>query len=228
MTRNLKTLGLALMVTAAFSALVTSGAQAAPTFSAATAGEWHPTGTPLGTHQLTLAFGASLECGEVHFDPTQTYTGAQTKVRATPTYRNCSATIFAASYPVTVTHNGCEFEFHATRKIEANTYEGRAQVICPVEVNGIELHIYQAADTTHSQAPRCTFTVKPQTINGILTHNDATDVDLTANTASVFNTRTSGSLLQCGSESQIAEYHGATTVTATGPAGTVKGTIAGE
>jgi hypothetical protein len=229
MIRNLKALGLALVAMGVLGILAASAAQAAPTFSAE-ASEWHPTGKPLGTHTYTLPFGAELTCEEVHFDPTKTYTSAVASVRATPTYNKCHATIFEVTYPVTVTHNSCEYEFQATKKTAATTYEGTAKVICEkAGVKGIEIHIFQKDDLKHELAPRCTITVKPQTISGILTHNEATDVTLTANTSKVTNTRTSGSLLQCGAENQTAEYHGDTTVTATDSAGnTVKSTIAGE
>jgi hypothetical protein len=231
MIRNLKAFGLALVVMAALGSLVASGAQAAPTFdtNAGAGVEWHPTGTEInGDHTYTLPLG-TLSCEESHFDPTETYKDSVTKVKVTPTYNKCHATTPAGTFPVTVTHNGCEFEFHAKEreKEPTTTYTGTAAVVCPPGVNGIEIHVFN--DVKHENL-RCTFTVKPQSIKGnILTHNEATDVTLTANTVETAVEKTSGSLLQCGGSTPTAVYHGDATVTATNNLGeSVKATIAGE
>jgi hypothetical protein len=220
MIRNLKTLGVALVAMAAFAALAASVAQASPVFNAETNLEWHSTGEQVEqfNHKLTLPFGAELTCKQAHFDPTYTYKGSTTKVRATPTYSECQAHISGSKFPITVTHNSCEYQFHATKKVPetSTTYEGDIELICPEGVKGIEIHIY--SDEKH-ESVRCTFTIKPQLISGILTHNEATDVKVTTNTAKVIASKTSGSLLQCGSSEQTAEYHGDATTTATNSEG---------
>jgi hypothetical protein len=228
MIRNLKAFGLAVVAMAALGSLVAPGAQAAPTFdtNAGAGVEWHPTGTEInGDHTYTLPLG-TLSCEESHFDPTKTYKDSVTTVRVTPTYNKCHATTPAGTFPVTVTHNGCEFEFHAEEKETATTYKGSAALECPVGIKGIEIHVFN--DVNH-QNLRCTFTVKPQIINGnILTHNEATDVVLTANTVETAVEKTSGTLLQCGGSTPTAIYHGDATVTATNNLGeSVKATITG-
>jgi hypothetical protein len=229
MIRNLKAFGLALVAMAAFGSLMASGAQAAPTFDAETALEWHPTGTPLEEFgsKYTLPFGAEITCKK-HLDPTQTYNGPTTKIRLTLTTEGCHAQILGTKYPVTVTHNGCETELHPTMREPdpPTTYTGDARLICPEGVSGVEIHIYNDAGHT---SVRCTFTIKPQTTNGILTHNEPTDVKVTTNTVILQATKTSGSLLQCGGATQNGESHGDLTLTATTTEGnTIKATIAGE
>jgi hypothetical protein len=229
MTRKLKALGLALIATAALGALAASAAQAQPTFNAETELEWHPTGEPIEIALIkgTLSSGGETTCSQGHGDPTQTYKGSQTKLRGTPTVSECHVNIFGANLPTTVTHNGCETEFHITKKLETGTYEGTSQLVCPEGVKGIEIHVF--TDGAHTQV-RCTNTIKPQVVSGILTHNEPTgDVKVTSNTALVNVTKTAGSLLQCGGANQTAQTHGDGTLTATNSnAEPVKVSIVGE
>jgi len=220
MNRNLKVLGLALVAVFAMTAVLASAAQAqvkatVGASSAILTGEVieHPT---IGKSQtFTLSGGQKLSCEEVK--ATGTVTNGATSITASPEYSKCTAKIGSEFHLVTVTMNGCDYNFHGGVEVAGGTTFEKVEVdlVCPVGKE-VEIHVYKNATSEVSEGELCTYKVAGFTNNnGNETHNVAgspNDITITTTAKGIATTRT-GSLL-CGAASTTAEYTGSTTVRA--------------
>jgi hypothetical protein len=156
--RNLKTLGLALVAVLAMSALTASAASANPFFTSTSYPQTLAT-EDTGAEDLFTVSGNELTCSGETFSGT--LTGKSTGISVTPNYINCK-TKGAAFNNVTVTHNGCNFEFTVTTTINNHHHGGNVHIKCPVG-KVIEIHHYSSQPHGSSS---CTVTVGPQTVAG--------------------------------------------------------------
>ena len=71
-------------------------------------------------------------------------------------FTNCSSN-GVTSVPATVTNNGCDYVFEATKKSLART-----SVKCAKATEQIEVHIYENETRHKENKPLCTYDLKPQ------------------------------------------------------------------
>jgi hypothetical protein len=168
MSRNLKSLGLALLAVLVTSAIATSPAQAAPTYTASaypatitgsnTAGKETWT-TPAGTVQCDSHFQASLSA------PSST-------LAIVPKYTNCVAFGFLNG---TIQTNGCAFVLHTTEQVAPSHYRHHVDISCPTGSPGIV--------TTWGT---CEVDIPPQTgLTTITTQNSGSALTLVWNMADI-------------------------------------------
>jgi hypothetical protein len=175
MTRNLKALGLALAAVFAMSAVAASSASALSSFTS-------PAGYPqtlvtedAGAADAFHVGDDSLTCKNEVFDGK--LEEATESIKVTPTYVDCK-TEGATSDNVTVTHNGCEFEFASATTIETDVDGVSVAIVgCDDRDVGIEIHHYDEDDLEHNQGSTCTNTVTPQDATGHLIATSETDGD---------------------------------------------------
>jgi hypothetical protein len=248
MTRNLKTLGLALGTVFALGAVLASTASAVTQPVAHfTASEYpaHITGTQIENHTFAV-FPGNITCEAAHFE-SHAQEKASTSLTVTPKYENCTTQVGGgAKKPTTVTTNGCWYRFTVHEKgttheektlntpgifggnsVQAisHTWTGDFHLECPVGVNGIEVHVYENATKHANNESQCTYTIKPQTINNlhIVIHTVAGEparATVYTENSEVKVNRTSGGLFSCGAAEQTAKYNGNTTVETTNSSGT--------
>jgi hypothetical protein len=176
MTRNLKTLGLALVAVFAMAAMYASTASAQNTKGWLTSdGPVTLEGTDTVGEKSKLTFihekklTGEIEChgkytvGKVGSTPHDVFLNlgtTTTSFTVTPHYTACTAKIGAAHAYLTVTMNGCDYvlTLGTTTGVESR-YGGTADIICPVG-KVIEIHAY--SDAAHKNNI-CTYTVLAQT-----------------------------------------------------------------
>jgi hypothetical protein len=230
MTRNLKALGLALVVVFAFAAISASAASAETTetkihgaLQTTPDSTANITGTELGgNHKFTIAGIGTWECEESEFHGH--IAGKTTSPTITPTYTKCSMEVFGVKRPSTITHNECTFTLTAHHFLDAEDTKGTGQIhiVCPAGKK-IEIHVFN--DAAHTEL-RCTYAIEPQTINtGISFHNTAVGsngkkvVDTITTKAPTKTKKLSGTVLQCGGSEFNSEYTGTTEFHARNAAG---------
>lgn len=219
MTRNLKALGLALGAAFALGAVSASSAIAVTEPTASFVAAEYPvsyTGTQDGpNHTITFPGGTGeLTCTSSHFDAVGSFKASTTYVSLTPTYSACNTVMGADTVnPTTVTHNGCIYSFTVHEEVfgsMGDTWKGDVDLECPVGIKGIEIHVWDT-QTKHEkgEATRCTFVVEPQTIKGIVYHNETGNGDVTIEGKDVFLTakRLTGGL-DCGVGTQSVKFNG--------------------
>lgn len=225
MIRNLKVLGLVLGMTAVFGAFSASPAMATTEPVASFVAAEYPvtyTGTQDGSnHTITFPGGLGVTtCSSTHFDEVGVYEASTTTLVFTPTYSGCNTEMGAdLTNPTTITHNGCILEFTVHEEVigsNGDTWKGDVQLWCPNE-NGIEIHIWDTEGKhKNNEATKCTFRIEPQTIKGIVYHNDTKNGDVTIEAKEIPFTvkRLSGAVGDCGVATQTAKYNGNITVDA--------------
>jgi hypothetical protein len=128
MTRNIKTLGLALVAVFAFSAVIASAAQAnvfmAESYPVHLKGE-----QVAGEKHVFEITGSKVECSTAKFTTRGAQlTAASGEATIDPVYETCTAFGFVGSE---VKMNGCHYKFHVGHNTAADVYEGTVDLICP-------------------------------------------------------------------------------------------------
>jgi hypothetical protein len=181
MTRNLKTVGLALVAVLALSAVAATDASAQQG-KFTSDGPVTMTATETGVEQNFLeAFGLKIAC------PGTTYTGHKytlesetgvpkthplipsgvTTATVTPHYKEAAenCTIKPGPFPGTIDMNGCDYVVHlGGRTVKVGTYTMTLDIVCPPTKTIVITFWKTAADhTTVGKAPFCELHIKPQT-----------------------------------------------------------------
>jgi hypothetical protein len=248
MTRNLKTLGLALMAILALCAVVASAASAqtlgkitsdGPVTLTATQGT---TGTGAYTtgKNFFKSFGSEINCTHTLYKghkidqtPHALIPSGATEVTITPTYTGCEVT---GGRQATVTMNGCDFEFSdftTTVNNTPNEYTFDARLDC-AHTKKVEVHVYSESHDKAEGSELCTLTMSDTsgaaTVNQGLTGTLATsdpnndDVGLNGVFKGIHVTRHGLCLFDGqGSTSATAEYGVDVTVTGETGAGVPTG-----
>jgi len=226
MTRNLKVLGLAFIVTLALSAVVASAASAASALFTAEGvpsdqlSEIHGEQATGTTDTFTIEGLPALTCttvketgfpeeSEVHKKG-----GSAPSATFTPEYATCHVVLLGITKWATVTMNGCTYTFTATKNTANTPFSADLTINCstsPPEKQ-IEIHVYNNAAHTELL---CTYDVRHQVANNqIQLTNEASDILAHINaTVLVHNTKPGG---VCGSkETPNAVYKGTHTLRAT-------------
>jgi hypothetical protein len=151
MTRNLKTLGLALVVAFVLSAMMAAAAQADPFWIKSDGTPTTVLGFSLEEDEITFDAGV-LSCEEVFYSGS--FAGVTvTTLTLTPEFRGCEL----AGIPVTVDQNGCSYVLHTHTKKEVTKYTVTTTIVCPA---GNELTF----TSIFAGKVKCTIHVPPQTI----------------------------------------------------------------
>ena len=233
MIRNLKVMGLALAAVFALSAVAASAASAEPALFTAEVGAGETAKVHGGQ---TEAFGdtftvngnpLSCEVAEVS-GKAGTAGPSSTTVSLKPEYENCHVIALGfITLPATVTVNGCEYKFNATKNTpdtESNNtpFGADLTIVCP-ENQQIEIHVYEDATKHANDEPLCTYDIEPQTVNSHiqLTNHANSPNDIIAHVTSLpielDNTKQSS---LCGETTHPnAIYNGEDTLTAEDEAG---------
>jgi hypothetical protein len=176
MTRKLKTLGLAFVAVLAMSSLAASAAQAnfsSANYPATVSGsqiEGTITGAAVSKHEFTTKAG-TVKCTTASFAG-KSLAGTATELTLTPTYGGCTLAGIAA----TVNMNGCHYIFTVEKTTTENTVDLLTHVTCPV--GGVI--------TVSVTGSVCKVTIAGgQTLKGIETHNEATDVVATIDVSGI-------------------------------------------
>jgi hypothetical protein len=142
--RNLRILGMGLLVALLMGAVAASAASANPQFHAEME-DTTLTGSQgeLMANILTTDFG-EMKCKVAKFDGTQ-QPEISTTLTLKPTYEQCKM----AGENATVTPNGCGYLFHLGENTE--TFEAKMDIECP-DAKKLEIDL-----------PECTITIPPQT-----------------------------------------------------------------
>ena len=234
MIRNLKVLGLALVAVLAMSAVAASGASAETAEFTAEVGAGETAGIEGGQ---TAAFGDTfsiggkpLSCEEGSLNGEALTAGPASKeVTLAPTYSNCHVIIAGLTFRATVTVNGCNYRFSATKSGTPPSYAADLHIECPTGKQ-IEIHIYASKAKHEADEPLCTYDIKPQTVtSGFALENHAnTPNDVVAHVTNapivLKNTKLSAT---CGNEEEpVSLYNGTDTLQSTNEAGTkVNGSV---
>ncbi|MGC1851611.1 MAG: hypothetical protein WA687_04140 [Solirubrobacterales bacterium] len=229
MTRNLKTLALALVAVLALSALAVSVASAQQgkftSDGPATITGEETAGSPLLANSITGSLG-SVTCDGSKFTGHAVLTHAQTTegkkheflvsgattATITPHFTtHCTAHLpILGTRPATVTVNGCDLVFHLGQTTGgASTFGLTVDVVCPPNKK-MEVHIYKTGSVTHPDADAiCTIKIGEENNQGIAgvhqtsTSNPADDLHIIGPALDI-HTETSGTL--CGtSTSETAD-----------------------
>ncbi len=204
MTRNLKALGLALVAVFALSAVAASAASAQTVGKLTVDSGTSVTldGSEDGANTLVYpGLEGNVECpgSSIVGHKVETHAETTTKIAMkepthplipanssdatiTPNFVNCKN----GGHKVTVTMNGCDFDFHIglTTAI-ADTYALTADVHCPPGAS-IEVHVYLASNNSNTTI--CTLTVHEQT--GITGFDIANEVNAKGETETMTLTAT--------------------------------------
>jgi energy-converting hydrogenase Eha subunit B len=213
MTRNLKALGLALVATMAFCAVVAS---------AASADEFKAESAPVtltgiqdpGTLDKFTTTAGTLECEKANYTGTQSGVKS-TSVVITPVYSEC---FVGGAVPAIIHMNGCSYKFTLDA---APATTGTVHVECPTTVGPPHV-THEITITVGFPTVKCTLHVHEQTIGGIIYTNvgaGATrEITVDVNATGLTYTETAGTGL------------GACTTSSTQHTGTYvgKATITGE
>jgi hypothetical protein len=228
MTRITKALVLALMATAAISAVMAAGASAQipgtglTTFN--TTNKSHETAQlAISTKERTTiratAGGTPSTCEEEKW--TGTTSGTEETPKFKPVFAKCHEVIGGSKISSEIHMNGCEFQFHFDKEVSAEQYTGHASIknctnpdksiTITTPATGCVIHIPEATN---------------QNINGItysnITEASPTDVEIVINATNIHSDST-GSLLSCGVSSgthTTGTLTGKLTVKATNTSGT--------
>lgn len=217
MTRNLKSLGVALMSALALGAVMVSPALASPAVftanvPAGVTAKIH--GGQVGVNTITFT-GLALTCTKVTATGQAVTAGASsTEITVTPEFETCHVVVAGLTKIATVTHNGCNFKLNATKNTSGKPFSADFTVECPSKP--IEIHIYNAAASEATVL--CTFDLGHQTITDQieLTNISGSPDDVLAHLnvpLTVHNTLPSA---VCGqATNEPATYHGTLTLQAT-------------
>lgn len=190
--RSLKILGLVVTAVLALGAVVASSASATA-FTSAGEHDEHVTGTDThGVDEFTVGETSKLTCDEESF--TATVAHNSTWATVVPTYNKCRTTGGEEKENVTVTMNGCAYEFSS---------HGEVRLHCPVG-KVIEIHHY--SDPGKHKNNTCTLTVGPQTGTGLLTYTHPNNGIQADGTIGV-NAQTHGGCSFGFTLNQTATYH---------------------
>jgi len=167
MIRNLKALGLAVLVVLAIGAIGASSASAVGKFTS-TSYPQHLIGTDIGAEDIFTVTGASqVSCAEESF--TAEIKGASLELTVTPNFKKC--TTFNSNPPgeFTILMNGCDFRFTVSETVSADNAKGGFHLVCPT---GKFMETWQyPGPTAHSEnATNCKVTTAPQTGTGSVTY----------------------------------------------------------
>jgi hypothetical protein len=224
MTRNLKTLGLAIVAALALSAVLASAAAAeAGNFAANVAEEETAKidGSQIGTNTFTIN-GLSVTCATANLTGKAKSAGPQfTEVSLEPVNEKCDVVVAGIKKTATFTTNGCTYVLNATRqKTESGVDYPVDLAISCAEGKQIEVHIYNEKEAEATTL--CTYDVKAQTLStGITATNkentptSADDVIMDLNVTSIAATNTKTSAVCGTSETVTASYKGESTFQAT-------------
>jgi hypothetical protein len=239
MTRKLATLGLALTLALALTAIstTTAGAVEEKTLPAEIhtyAGDEETAkvdGESVGTIKITIGSLPSLECATAKYNGEAVTPGPVTeKVTISPEYKDCHVEhIFLGTRTATVTMNGCGLLFTMTATITESGEEhlsADTNIECP-EGKKIEVHVYNTSSESDSGASTlCKFDIAAQSnlksitlTNKINTPTAVNDILANVNLAGISVTRTTGAELTCGKESQTATYKDEATLQSTSTGG---------
>jgi hypothetical protein len=162
MTRNLKTLGLALVAVLAMSAMAASAASAQGkiTSDGPVTLLGKNTGAVVGENALTFNAETRTECPNVLYTGhkvgsiTEGVPSGSTQATITPHYGICK-TVAGLSFTSTVDMNGCDyvFDLEGTTGGVAHTYGVKATVVCPV---GKDIQVTVFTNTTPHSGNWCT------------------------------------------------------------------------
>ena len=233
MTRKSKLLALALTMAFALSAVAASAASAEPALFTAEVGAGE-TAKVMGGQ--TEAFGNEFSMNGNPFacevaalsGEAGTAGPSSTTVSLKPKYENCHVIAFGfITLPATVTVNGCEYKFNATKNTpdtESNNtpFGADLAIVCP-ENQQIEIHVYESAAKHANDEPLCTYDIAPQTVNSHiqLTNHANSPNDIIAHVTNLpieFDNTIQSSL--CGETTHPnAIYNGEATLTAEDEAG---------
>ncbi len=214
MTRNLKTLGLALAAVLALSAVVASAASAAPKLTPEP--EEYPVtvkGSQSTTNVFSLEGGRKVECTTATFEGTinSKAEAEESKLTLTPTYSGCTATILGNVDLTTITMNGCKFRFTFTEptagaiKAEGWEFTGKElHLECPAGAVQ-QFHVFTSEANDLSNTPLCTYHSGPQTPGGDADYKVGRIRWTVAGQVAV---RTSGTATNCGGATQSASTSG--------------------
>ena len=208
MIRNLKALGLGLIVAVAFSAVAASAASAVEYHSSTT-----PTtlfGVQSNTHEFGIAGIGGVTCKVAEFSGTQTGTTAKT-VTITPTYKECTA---FGDPTATVNMTGCDFLFNQPTG-SAPTYTGTVNVVCPTGKT-IDITFKLGSD-------ECTLTIPGQTGLGTVSYtNNKPHVDVSSNVSKITYSRDgTGLCTTISAEATNGTYKGNVTLKGNAGAATI-------
>jgi phage FluMu protein Com len=118
-----------------------------------------------------------------------------------PEYSLCSFTVGGTVTPATITMNGCYYTLTTGEKV------GSVDIKCP-EGKRIEVHVWSSAASHESNgATLCTYAIEEQGAVGALGDGflDTNTYLVSGSTLSLTTKRTSGTVGNCGSESQIVQ-----------------------
>jgi hypothetical protein len=172
MIRNLKALGLMAVAALAMSAMFASAAQA----NNAGTGTYTCGKTSPLTHTTCIIHGEQygttaenfFEAGgeKIHCENKGvTYTshsanGTSADLTVTPHYKDCTT---ASNLPATVTMNGCTYTFtRPTTTGGTPKWDATVDLVCPVGVVGVDIHVYLFGTPTSHSVQVCTITVLPK------------------------------------------------------------------
>ena len=204
MTRNLKAIGLALLLAAlATSALAATGAfaeeeEGAPGTLTAAAYPATLDGTDVAgqTNAFTL-FGEEIVCPDSSYTSGQ-IAAATTAVTITPTYNNAQCSAGGGGHKVTVTMNGCDYQLNigkTTTKFKDNYYV-TIDLLCPPGKD-VEIHKYFGMKDEFIQ--ECKYTIKEQ--KGLKGAKVTNEIDAGGKTTGTFT-------LETGPENILASKSG--------------------
>jgi hypothetical protein len=130
-----------------------------------------------------------------------TIVGATDPVTLTPKYVNCTSE--PGAMPVTVTLNGCDYNFGVsqpgTTEQPAGTGKLEAWIICPAE-QMIKIHVYENVFTHAANMPLCTYDIAGQgpVPAGIYHNVGGNPGDVLATVKAQFTAKRTGPEMMCG------------------------------
>ena len=216
MIRNLKTLGLTLVMVLMLIATGATTAQATPdelvvdSPNAVTiTGEGLVLAEPHKDHTFTFSSGRKFTCSTLTFEGT--VENGATEIDVTATVAECFAN---GTQPVTVTNNECTYRFHGGNEESSEAFdEGTVDYVCPFGKR-TEIHVYSSHPNHTAGVVLCTYELHPF-VNGVAntfqnTTTGVDEVDVTTTNSGKIVTRVMGSALVCGLETQTSVYTGST------------------
>jgi hypothetical protein len=130
-----------------------------------------------------------------------TIQGATDPVTLTPKYVNCTSE--PGAMPVTVTLNGCDYNFGVsqpgTTEQPAGTGKLQASVVCPAGAM-IQIHVYESAFAHAANMPLCTYDIAGQgpVLAGIYHNVAGNPGDVLATVKAQFTAKRTGPEMMCG------------------------------
>lgn len=150
MARNLKILGLTLVATFAFSAIIASGASAFTTFTAVGAEDTTLSASGIGSGQVFSTGESKTTCTEISFDNATMAAESATEITAEPTYGGtCTITIGSlGTLTAKIDTNGCHYLFTASGFVHIKCPEGKQ-----IEITAKILGTFRKCIDIHQQTP---------------------------------------------------------------------------